>query len=288
MDIIVIVAVFIVIAASLLILPLFYFAWSDRHHNGELHAVTTLDSETVLDNIVRDFVSSYWSVKDEGEDWVVLVPDFFSGQLVVRAIDREEDTEVSLLYTGESGLPYSYVYRSDLNGDGYPGAGPAFDRTNDLLWVPSSASETPVTGFATLQLLESIIGQDECLQSSRRATVGRNACRAPWQNRLDLRIAQRVPIGGADVRLEADLINVLNFVNHDWGQIRVTPSTVALLEATQRAECLGCIGDLLASWGGGVLPVRGSENVLRSAPAWVTATPASQWQVQFGARVRWR
>lgn len=54
-----------------------------------------------------------------------------------------ERTELSLLYTGQSGLPFSYVYRGDMNGDGYPALGPAFDRNNDIIYVPNSASEVP-------------------------------------------------------------------------------------------------------------------------------------------------
>ncbi|MCH7616722.1 MAG: hypothetical protein J4N36_01170 [Chloroflexi bacterium] len=98
MEVIFIVAVVIVTTIIVAIPFRAYLAWSDHHHNGELRAVTTLDSETVLDNIVRDFVSNFWSLKEDGEDWVVRVPDFFSGQLVVRTTDHEEDTEVRLIW----------------------------------------------------------------------------------------------------------------------------------------------------------------------------------------------
>ena len=97
-------------------------------------------------------------------------------------------------------------------------------------------------------------------------------------------IAQRIPLGEFDVRVEADLINVLNLLNDDWGQLRVTPSPVALLEATERAPN----GDLLARWGGGVLPLRTPDGQLQAADPWVTSTPASQWQAQLGFRVQWR
>ena len=142
-----------------------------------------------------------------------------------------------------------------------------------------------------MQLLESAIANDECLERQKGSTVTRNSCRAPWQNRLDLRIAQRIPVGEFDIRVEADLINVLNLLNEDWGQLRVTPSTVALLEATERRESEtfgGVDGDLLARWGGGVLPLRTSDGQLRAADPWVTATPDSQWQAQLGFRVQWR
>jgi hypothetical protein len=56
-----------------------------------------------------------------------------------------ERTEVAILYTGQSGLPFSYVYRGDINGDGYPSVGPATERNNDLLYVPETAIKLPAS-----------------------------------------------------------------------------------------------------------------------------------------------
>ncbi|MCH7531419.1 MAG: hypothetical protein IIB36_06580 [Gemmatimonadetes bacterium] len=160
-----------------------------------------------------------------------------------------DDSELSLLYTGESGLPYSYVYRGDVNGDGYPGFGPAFDRNNDLLYVPEVLSEVPMIGIVSTTLLGSAIATEPCLGAYAGTTMPRNACRAPWRNRLDVRISHTVPIGRTDVRIEADLVNVLNFLGSDWGLVREAPNTIPVLELYERDPFTNV---LYANWAGGI------------------------------------
>jgi hypothetical protein len=195
------------------------------------------------------------------------------------------DTRISLLYTGQSGLPFSYVYGGDMNGDGYPGLGPAFDRWNDLVYVPNEASEVN-SSFATVRLLNEALESDECLAKHRGDMLPRNGCRAPWQNRLDLRLSHELEVRGAAVRFEGDLINVLNLLNSDWGRIQSIRSAATLLNV-RRSMPLGNPGDPVASWGGPLLPGvdDDGDTVIRPADPWNVVSPESQWQMQFGARV---
>jgi hypothetical protein len=194
------------------------------------------------------------------------------------------DTDISLLYTAQSGLPFSYVYRGDLNGDGYPALGPAFDRFNDLLYVPNLASELPA-GFATTALLAAALVEDECLSAHRGEILRRNDCRAPWEHRLDLRVTHAVQAGDARIRFEVDMINLLNFINSDWGAIQSIRSNVPLLEPSGRAQSFGEVGELFSRWAGGALPSRDQEGRLVPPDPWSVLTPDSQWQAQFGIRV---
>ena len=186
------------------------------------------------------------------------------------------DTEFSLLYTGQSGLPFSYVYRFDLNGDGYPGLGGAFDRNNDLLYVPQTGTELP-SSFVTMGLMASALKSDPCLAEYRGRILPRNGCRAPWENRLDLRFSHTFRFGSADVRLEGDLINVLNVLNSEWGTVQTIRPVLPLLE-----ECSDCGEGVLVKWGSSVLTARDEDERLRAADPWHVVSPDSQWQLQFG------
>ena len=191
------------------------------------------------------------------------------------------DTEVALLYTGQSGLPFSYVYGGDVNGDGYPGLGGSFDRYNDLLHLPDSLYRAPLS-LVTMGLLGRAMEEDECLVGQKGRTLRRNACRAPWEHRLDVRLSHTVKIRGAEVRLEADAINVLGMVDPAWGRVEKARSVIPLLELC-RVACEG--NRLPAVWGGAVLPERDEEGKLRPTEPWTVATPESQWQLQLGGRV---
>ncbi|MBT8396380.1 MAG: hypothetical protein KJN92_05410, partial [Gemmatimonadetes bacterium] len=189
------------------------------------------------------------------------------------------NTEVSLLYTGQSGLPFTYVYRFDLNGDGYPGLGGAFDRNNDLLYVPFEGTELPAS-FTTMGLMNSALETDACLKKYRGAFVERNGCRTPFEHRLDLRFAHTFRLAGTDLRLEGDLINVLNLLHSGWGTIETIRPVLPLLEdATPDG------GDLRVVWGSSVLTERDEEGRLQAADPWQRVSPDSQWQLQFGLHV---
>jgi hypothetical protein len=190
------------------------------------------------------------------------------------------DTELSILYTGQSGLPFSYVYRGDVNGDGYPGLGGSFDLYNDLVHLPEDLSEAPLS-FVTQGLFGMAMEQDDCLKGHTGRTLGRNACRAPWEHRLDIRLAHTIRAGNADIRLEGDLINVLSMVNSEWGKVQKTQPILPLLDLCR----YNCSGRPLASWGGAVLPELDEEGRLRPSDPWTVITPDSQWQMQLGARV---
>ncbi len=199
--------------------------------------------------------------------------------------ERFPDTEISLLYTGQSGLPFSYVYDGDVNGDGYPGVGGALDRFNDLVHVPTRfdgiGAGSNAYSLVTQILYADAIKNDACLSKYRGTLVGRNGCRAPWENRLDLRVAHTVRMAGQDVRFEGDLINVLNLMNSSWGKVETTTPVVPLLELCE----LGCTSPLPARWGGAVLPIQDAEGNLKAPDPWTVVTPDSQWQMQFGVRV---
>jgi Carboxypeptidase regulatory-like domain len=196
------------------------------------------------------------------------------------------NTTISLLYNGQSGAPFSYVYRGDLNGDGFPGLGGAFDRNNDLLYVPESAAELPA-GIGTQSLLQNALRNDACLRKFSGQFLKRNTCRAPWQSRLDVRMSHTVTMGGAEVRFEGDVINLLNLLNRRWGNIQTVVPNVALLELGPRQVSFSGQPEptLPARWAGSVLPNRDEDGRLRPTDPWSILSPDSQWQAQFGIRV---
>ncbi len=204
--------------------------------------------------------------------------------------ERWGGARISLLYVGQSGQPYSYVYSSDLNADGYSGIGQALDLTNDLIYVPEGASSFPGgrTGLSGV-LFEQLVAQEPCLQASRLRILSRNACRTPWSHQLDLRVTQGLRLGGIQVDVMLDVLNVFNLINRDWGQVQAVNPVVQLLRADGRVE----VGDLstfpevddplearfigqLQREGGGI----------RAALPYVPQMGPSQWQAQFGIRLR--
>lgn len=120
-------------------------------------------------------------------------------------------TTVSLFLNGQSGLPFSYVYSGDVNGDG--------QTENDLIYVPRDADDIILT-TNNYDKLNQFIEGDEALSAARGSIFQRMGARVPWQTYLDVRIAQEIPIptlNGHRFELTVDVLNVLNLLNGDWG-----------------------------------------------------------------------
>lgn len=148
--------------------------------------------------------------------------------------------DLSVVYTGNSGAPYDYVYGSgggstgDLNADG--------QSQNDLMYVPTNAtnqseilfqgynstnSTTKAASVAQAAAFESFISGIPCLNDARGKILERNACRNPWANQFDISIGQNLgKIGLANslhapmlnnLQLRWDIINFGNLLNKDWG-----------------------------------------------------------------------
>ena len=79
-----------------------------------------------------------------------------------RILPRFGGTGISIMYVGQSGAPYSYVYQGDVNGDGFPG--PRASRlANDLIYVPELPSGLPTSLVGQL-VWRDLVKEEECLQ----------------------------------------------------------------------------------------------------------------------------
>ena len=197
-------------------------------------------------------------------------------------------TELSLLYVGESGSPFTYRAggaggRGDLNADG---------ALNDPLYVPRSAldpGEILFTGVSAelgadnspaaqeARVLsqraefEQFIQSSRCLRRQRGQIMERNSCREPWAHTTAASLRQTVPIGGQVLEVQLDVFNLLNLLDRDWGHRR-SANPVSL-------EHVGHTPGL----SGQPEPV---FRFVESAAGWTTDPAESAFQLQFGVRYR--
>jgi len=152
-------------------------------------------------------------------------------------------TSLSVIYSGTSGDPFTYVYgassstRGDLNADGFNG--------NDPLYVPVNAMDPNEIRFQTLtqnnitytpaqqaEAFEQFIRESNCLSQQRGQILKRNTCRNGWRNGVDVSLRQAVPtFGRQNLSFQLDVFNFLNLLNEDWGIQRnaASQSTANLL-----------------------------------------------------------
>jgi len=148
-------------------------------------------------------------------------------------------TSISLFWEGRTIGNASYLYASDLNGDG---------GTNDLIYIPRDVSEMnfvqytqgasggrPARTFTAQEQAEAwdaYIEQDDYLSSRRGQYAERNGLFLPMQFRADLSIAQDLSTVFAGVtnglQIRADILNFTNMLNKNWGLAQRAVSTQPL------------------------------------------------------------
>lgn len=163
-------------------------------------------------------------------------------------------TTVSLIYDGQAGRPYSFVYfrGDDVNGDG-------FDRA-DLVYVPADRSEV-VMSDEDWAAFDAFIEGNEALREQRGQIFERNSTRAPWLHFFDARIAQRIQtLSGQNVEITLDIQNVFDLLGSDIGQVETVGDTFNLVDfqgydaqgrqilAFETPETIAEVSDFASRW----------------------------------------
>ncbi|HKR07713.1 MAG TPA: carboxypeptidase regulatory-like domain-containing protein, partial [Gemmatimonadaceae bacterium] len=142
-------------------------------------------------------------------------------------------TDFSVIYVGNSGAPFDYVYAAG-GGSGSGDANADGQTQNDLVYVPKNAhdpNEILFRGFnatpgsaaqleaaAEADAFDRFIDRVPCLKNSRGKILGRNTCRNPWQNDIDVSVGQNLrAFGQQNLQLRLDVINFANLLNKRWG-----------------------------------------------------------------------
>ena len=210
-------------------------------------------------------------------------------------------TDVSFIYQGQSGFAYDFSYTGsgqtlgDLNADG---------QRNDLVYIPRNAFDTqeiriasglPANTPAAEQdarvqaqqaALENFIQRTPCLNEQRGKIMGRNTCRTPWINSLNVRLEQGLPVvRGQRLTLRGEVFNFLNLLNREWGenQQAFTGGSSFLLTEVNKAN--PTTGAILANAAAG--QNQNAVGVFTYDPnlrAYNADNIASNYQVQFSLR----
>ena len=208
-------------------------------------------------------------------------------------------TSVGAIFQAAPAGVGSYTYGNDPNGDGNSG--------NDLIYIPRNSGEInlidvgsynsatmsgtttgtakdPRTSAQIWTQLNSFINQDHYLSSHRGQYAQANAVVFPFYKDLDLNITQDIYfnakiLNGTDkhtLRLSLDLINVGNFLNKNWGLVKLqntsTPLTFEGIAADGKTPLFS-------------FPYADATNFVPLVNSYSNNTSiVSRWQLQFGIK----
>ncbi len=191
------------------------------------------------------------TVLGQNMDKKVMRSNFSMGsKILAQASYRKEylnhlASQISLLYTGQSGLPFSYLY-----SDG--GKLTKVNSVNEtLIYIPKSEADAnlvdatvtdasgnshTITAAQQWAALNDLISGDKYLSKHRGEFADRNSSRTPFRNIIDLRFLQDVYITTGNgkrntLEFSLDMFNLTNFLNKDWGRMYYISSGEYMVES---------------------------------------------------------
>lgn len=178
---------------------------------------------------------------------------------------------VSGIWRSQSGLPFTPAVDGDVNGDG------------------GSFNDRPMIGGVQLnsaadqEKYDLLVGRWKCLREQVGGIAERNSCRGPWFHSLNLRLSKEVStVRGQRVEVLADVFNVLNGLDRDWGRwMDVFTASTNLYRAERYDANTGQI-----VYSVNYTPANGSTPESGFGVARPTGFEPFQFQVQLGARYR--
>jgi hypothetical protein len=205
-------------------------------------------------------------------------------------------TRIELFYNVRSGQRYSYTYADQAAGSNRSSVlGVTGRNTAGLLYVPNVSSITAdprvsyATGFDFTGFQQFILNSE--LKEYQGQIAPKNIAKTPRVHKLDLAIRQEVPfVFGGKIELSAEMENVLNFINEDWGVIRQVgfPYNASVVNVQCLTAPAGTTGSAVAT---ASQPCAQYQYANRTGTTFVAPVEATQisgslWGVRFGVRVR--
>lgn len=192
-----------------------------------------------------------------------------------REFIRDAETRIDIFGEWRSGRPFSYTFDSRAGFGRDPVFGVFGADNRHLLYVPTAGND-PLVSFdtpATEAAFNAFVDSSP-LRSFRGQIAGKNIGRSPDFAKIDMRVQQTVPLFGLGrLRLFADMENLLNFIDSDWGALRQVsfPYNQAIVDVS----CVASATNSCASY---------RYSNFRD-PNVNTFTSVSLWAVRLGARV---
>jgi hypothetical protein len=195
------------------------YTYQDVKDRSSMNGTTgsgTYGQNAMLDPNIAAYGTSIYEIKNSWKAHFDFDHAFFG----------DNKTRFSLFAERRSGIPYSLTMNDSVqtvshgNVFGVSGSSSRF-----LLYVPNVASITadPLVSYdspTTFSALQSFVTANKLKQGQ---IVSKNTMRAPNWFKIDLHVDQEIPVPvlrSGHIKLFADVENVLNLLNKNWGALR--------------------------------------------------------------------
>ncbi len=196
-------------------------------------------------------------------------------------------TTFSLFYSGFNSGRYSFVYTTDINGDG---------TKSDLIYVPKTQNEMKFADILDDKKEKVVysaedqaedwwkyVNNDSYLKTRKGKYANRNGSLLPWVNRFDFRVAQDfyANIGKRKygIQISFDIMNVGNMFNDAWGAYKTCG--FANYDNMQVLKTTSKVGESIVYQ----LNAASRDNWNSKAEWYPNVNVSNAWSMQLGLRI---
>ncbi len=205
---------------------------------------------------------------------------------------RDYATTFQLFGETRAGRPYSFTM-ADLS----PGRSAVFGTTGQnnryLIYVPTDINDPKVSydSAASQQALDTLIN-GTALKNYRGQIAAKNIGRSRANTRIDLHLEQEIPtfVGRSRISIFADIENLPNLLNHDWGGF--TQVNFPYFAQTASVQCLAVATPTGTTPAAGVVNTVSTQNCAQyrystiTTPSESLSTAVSLYTIRIGARFK--
>jgi hypothetical protein len=180
----------------------------------DLYGAYTYGVAKDLTNGIRNSMESNWTLNQSltPNDPQLAYSNFdIRHRIISQLTYKLKQTQISMVLNSQSGVPYTWgLVNSTLQNN--PQAAGLVYIFNDNEVSKYITNPTQAKAFTEF------VNGDEYLSTRKGNFTERNGGRTPWSTTLDAKLTHNINLGKNVLQLTADVFNLTNLLNNDWGQ----------------------------------------------------------------------
>jgi hypothetical protein len=178
----------------------------------DVYAAYTYGESKDVTNGIRNSMESNWQLNQSltPNDAQLAYSNFdIRHRIISQITKRFKTTQVSMVLNSQSGTPFTWglVNGTLANTPQTAGLVYIFNDNEVSKYIPNATQSQAFTDF---------VNSNEYLSSRKGNFTERNGGRTPWSTTIDAKIVQNV---GKSFQLTADIFNLTNLLNKEWGEM---------------------------------------------------------------------
>lgn len=188
----------------------------------DIYGAYTYGVSKDITNGIRNSMESNWQLNQSltPNDPQLSYSNFDIRHRIISQITYKfKKTQISFLINSQSGTPFTWGIINATLANNPQAAGLVY------IFKDVDQAKKYITNSGGAELFMDFVNENEDLSSRKGQFTERNGGRTPWSTTVDTKIIQNFVFGKHKFQLTADIFNLTNLLNKDWGKMYFISNT---------------------------------------------------------------